>query len=148
MIIRVVPELLKLGQDEGVGQIDWTSGYFSLDQINQRRLLDSPASRIKVICASPRVRLYASFVDALAYLQEQANGFFGSAGVSKYIPPAYTRAEQRFWTEVERSQLQSKVELREWGRDGWTYHAKGTSSRSSKCFDRMLSLITNRDMVI
>lgn len=60
-------------------------------------------------------------------MSEQANGFFESAGVSKYIPPAYTRAEQRFWTEVEKRQLGSKVELREWGRDGWTYHAKGRS---------------------
>lgn len=56
-LCRVVPELLKLGQDEGVGQIDWTSGYFSLDQVNQRRLLDSPANRIKVVCASPKVSL-------------------------------------------------------------------------------------------
>ena len=48
--------------------------------------------------------------------------------MSKYIPPAYTRAEQRFWNEVSSKQMLEKVELREWGRDDWTYHAKGSSS--------------------
>jgi hypothetical protein len=52
----VVPYLLSLGRDQGVGSIDWTSGYFSLDAQNQRRLLDAQVDRIRVVCASPEVR--------------------------------------------------------------------------------------------
>lgn len=65
-----MPELLQLG-DEGVDRIDWTSGYFSLDQANQRRLLDSPAKEIKVVCASPLVCLNTGFliITNVAYRQ-------------------------------------------------------------------------------
>lgn len=65
----------------------------------------------------------------------QANGFFGSRGVSRFIPPAYTYFAQRFHDEVLKQQARkqkrgrgddgSLVEMREWRREGWTYHAKG-----------------------
>jgi CDP-diacylglycerol--glycerol-3-phosphate 3-phosphatidyltransferase len=55
----------------------------------------------------------------------QANGFFGSKGVSKYIPPAYTFYEKLFWEAVVKKGLQDDIELREWNKEGWTYHAKG-----------------------
>lgn len=59
----------------------------------------------------------------------QANGFYGSRGISGLIPEGYTLLEQRFWRGVKRSRREWKdghgVQLHEWARDGWTYHAKG-----------------------
>lgn len=68
----------------------------------------------------------------------QANGFFGSRGVSRFIPPAYTHFTEQFYNEIEReaerksrrsdgSAGDTAIELREWRREGWTYHAKGAS---------------------
>jgi CDP-diacylglycerol--glycerol-3-phosphate 3-phosphatidyltransferase len=87
--------------------IDWTSGYFSLEDEYKRRLLDSRA-HVRVVCASP-----------------DANGFLNSRGVSKYIPPAYTYLERDFWEAVREKGKEERIELREWRRKGWTYHAKG-----------------------
>lgn len=60
----------------------------------------------------------------------QANGFFGSKGVSRFIPPAYTYFSQRFYEQVDeytrrKRRDEPRVEMSEWKRDGWTYHAKG-----------------------
>jgi CDP-diacylglycerol--glycerol-3-phosphate 3-phosphatidyltransferase len=62
----------------------------------------------------------------------QANGFFGSRGVSGRIPEGYTLLEQRFMRAVAASgrnwrpdMPQRGIELMEWAREGWTYHAKG-----------------------
>ena len=60
----------------------------------------------------------------------QANGFYGSRGVSRFIPPAYTYFSQRFFAQVAARAAQKRleeprVEMSEWKRDGWTYHAKG-----------------------
>lgn len=49
----VVPTLLRSMEE---GTIDWTSGYFSLDRDDQKRLLDSKAEKVRVVCASPQVR--------------------------------------------------------------------------------------------
>lgn len=63
----------------------------------------------------------------------QANGFYGSKGLSGRIPEGYTMLEQRFWNRVTRASREWQdtddsaggVELSEWEREGWTYHAKG-----------------------
>ncbi|KAL5529514.1 hypothetical protein ACEPAG_5499 [Sanghuangporus baumii] len=91
--------------------IDFTSGYFSLAKPYQTLLQRSHAD-CRILCASPL-----------------ANGFFGSSGVSGRIPEGYTFLEQRFWRGVQRAGRIWKdghgIELREWEKDGWTYHAKG-----------------------
>lgn len=57
----------------------------------------------------------------------QANGFLGSRGISGRIPEGYTLLEQRFMAAAKSAHRldSSGVELREWARQGWTYHAKG-----------------------
>jgi len=65
------------------------------------------------------------------YRHLQANGFYGSKGISNRLPEGYTWLEQRFMAAVRASQPQDRwstpgsVELKEWNRQGWTYHAKG-----------------------
>ena len=58
-------------------------------------------------------------------LARQANGFFQSKGFSKYIPPAYTYLEHRFFDELQRQGKTDSISVTEWKRSGWTYHAKG-----------------------
>ena len=61
----------------------------------------------------------------------QANGFYGSKGVSGMLPPAYTLMSKRFLDAVYTQGLQQRLGLHEWKRGtvgtagGWSYHAKG-----------------------
>ncbi|KAJ2932479.1 hypothetical protein H1R20_g4592, partial [Candolleomyces eurysporus] len=82
-------------------------------------ILSSPNLDCRIVAASP-----------------QANGFYGSSGLSGRIPEGYTLYEQRFTNAVKRAgRLWRKdsssvlggqgVLLSEWSKPGWTYHAKG-----------------------
>ncbi|KZV88292.1 hypothetical protein EXIGLDRAFT_722823 [Exidia glandulosa HHB12029] len=91
--------------------VDLTSGYFGLYRPYQDLIVRSP-SNCRIVAASPL-----------------ANGFYGSAGISGHIPDGYTLLEQRFWSRVQQAGRAwtdgNGVRLSEWGRPGWTYHAKG-----------------------
>lgn len=72
--------------------------------------------------------LESQLADATLHPAGQANGFLNSRGVSKYIPSAYTYLTHRFYSEAMARAGpggESHIELREWQRPGWTYHAKG-----------------------
>ncbi|KAG1890819.1 hypothetical protein F4604DRAFT_1702475 [Suillus subluteus] len=91
-----------------------TSGYFGLSKEYQDLILKSNVG-CSIIAASPK-----------------ANGFYGSGGLSGLIPEGYTLLEKRFMSAVRAAaRLSSNVpdhhniSLKEWERDGWTYHAKG-----------------------
>ncbi|KAF8895978.1 CDP-diacylglycerol-glycerol-3-phosphate 3-phosphatidyltransferase [Infundibulicybe gibba] len=98
--------------------LDLTSGYFGLYQPYQDLILACDKFDARIIAASP-----------------EANGFHGSRGISGRIPEGYTLLEQRFmkavqragraWTTVVGSTCGRGVQLREWWKHGWTYHAKG-----------------------
>ena len=103
----VVPSVLAAASASDKTRIDWTSGYFSLRKQDREALLSS-SSDVSIVCASP-----------------EANGFFQSPGFSYYIPPAYTYLERKFYEEIVRRGRSDGIELKEWKRDGWTYHAKG-----------------------
>jgi CDP-diacylglycerol---glycerol-3-phosphate 3-phosphatidyltransferase len=111
--------------------LNLTSGYFGLSKLYKNLILRShvPTS---IICASPEVRILSHMIRLLAHCRHlQANGFYGSKGISSRLPEAYTWLEQRFMAAVRASQPQdswpvpASVELKEWNRQGWTYHAKG-----------------------
>ncbi|TFK46642.1 hypothetical protein OE88DRAFT_1667261 [Heliocybe sulcata] len=101
-------------------RIDLTSGYFGLYGLYKDLILSSTFG-CRILAASPK-----------------ANGFYGSKGISGRIPEGYTYLEQRFMRAVRaagRSEpgdaalhiggSQQGVQLSEWERGGWTYHAKG-----------------------
>jgi CDP-diacylglycerol--glycerol-3-phosphate 3-phosphatidyltransferase len=111
--------------------LNLTSGYFGLSKLYKNLILRShvPTS---IICASPEVRFISHLIRLLAHCRHlQANGFYGSKGISSRLPEGYTWLEQRFMAAVRASQPQDSgsvpgsVELKEWNRQGWTYHAKG-----------------------
>jgi len=87
--------------------VDLTSGYFALYSPYQHQVFNSRC-RWRILAASPL-----------------ANGFYGSSGISGRIPDGYTILEERFWSGVKQAGKQELVDLREWERPGWTYHAKG-----------------------
>ncbi|KAF2086980.1 hypothetical protein K490DRAFT_74160 [Saccharata proteae CBS 121410] len=92
----------------------FTAGYFNMTASTRALLLATDPARATVIAASP-----------------WANGFYGSAGISGMLPPAYTLLARRFVEAVDAAGLGDRVKLHEWRRgtvgekDGWTYHAKG-----------------------
>ncbi|KNE69936.1 hypothetical protein AMAG_14781 [Allomyces macrogynus ATCC 38327] len=100
---------LKQAADAQGEKSDWnvyfTSGYFNMTPATMNTVLGLNRP-VHVLTASP-----------------QANGFFGSKGVSKYIPDAYTWLESRFLARV-RGAAQPIV-LAEYARPGWTFHPKG-----------------------
>ncbi|KAG6877516.1 hypothetical protein C0993_006466 [Termitomyces sp. T159_Od127] len=91
--------------------VDLTSGYFGLYEKYQTLVLENNVAT-RIVAASPK-----------------ANGFYGSKGISGRIPEGYTLLEQRFMTAVRKAGRLWKqgtgVELTEWKKDDWTYHAKG-----------------------
>jgi CDP-diacylglycerol---glycerol-3-phosphate 3-phosphatidyltransferase len=92
----------------------FTAGYFNPSPFLVSLLLSTASTSNTVITASP-----------------QANGFYGSKGVSGLLPPAYTLLSQRFLEKAEREGRKADIGLKEWRRgtvgqeEGWTYHAKG-----------------------
>ncbi|KAK0204999.1 hypothetical protein DFS33DRAFT_1259234 [Desarmillaria ectypa] len=94
--------------------MDLTSGYFNLYHPYQNLLLASPGVDVRVLAASPK-----------------ANGFYGSKGISSRIPEGYTILERRFIQAVDRAGRSwhegacAGIQLNEWEKEGWTYHAKG-----------------------
>ena len=86
----------------------------------------------------------------------QANGFYGSKGVSGRLPEGYTLLEQRFMRQVRQAGLEwlhdddtrlegPAVQLNEWEREGWTYHAKGTAS-TFLIIDSLTHAYVSRDL--
>ncbi|RFU35889.1 hypothetical protein B7463_g469, partial [Scytalidium lignicola] len=92
----------------------FTAGYFNPAPSLTQLLLSTSSTNNVVITASP-----------------EANGFYGSKGVSGLLPPAYTLLARRFLETVRKQNRLGDITLKEWRRgivgqkDGWTYHAKG-----------------------
>lgn len=110
-----MPRIFEALRREGLaadmpGCLDLTSGYFSLHSPYKSLVLDAPseAFETRIVAAAP-----------------ESNGFFGSKGISRHIPMAYTWLEQKFWKAVQRRGKERSIELLEWVKSGWTYHAKG-----------------------
>ncbi|WFD40539.1 CDP-diacylglycerol--glycerol-3-phosphate 1-phosphatidyltransferase [Malassezia japonica] len=107
--------------------VDITSGYFSLAGVYKSLVL---SQELHSAAAQPG-RVPVAF--RLVAASPEANGFFGSKGVSGRIPGAYTYLEKQFWEQVVDRGLDKPlpgqdtptVELREWRKYGWTYHQKG-----------------------
>ncbi|KAI1848690.1 hypothetical protein JX266_005549 [Neoarthrinium moseri] len=92
----------------------FTAGYFNPAPSLTNLLMSTASSNCTVITASP-----------------QANGFYGSKGVSGMLPDAYTLLARRFLEAIHRQKREAAIVLKEWRKgtvgepEGWTYHAKG-----------------------
>ncbi|RCH85938.1 CDP-diacylglycerol--glycerol-3-phosphate 3-phosphatidyltransferase [Rhizopus azygosporus] len=105
---KVTLELLNIAnQQQDKWTIHLTSGYFNFTDKYKAVILKTRAF-FRFLTASP-----------------EANGFFNSKGVSKFLPPAYTHIEKQFYRHVKRAGRQDEISIEEYKRPGWTYHAKG-----------------------
>ncbi|KAJ8972066.1 hypothetical protein NQ317_010935 [Molorchus minor] len=55
----------------------------------------------------------------------EANGFFGAKGLAGGIPWSYSLIAQKFMTQLNSCGQGNRINLYEYLRKGWTYHAKG-----------------------
>jgi CDP-diacylglycerol---glycerol-3-phosphate 3-phosphatidyltransferase len=97
------------------GKWVFTAGYFNPSDSVKRGLIAGTQTTGLVINASA-----------------EANGFYGSANPSGYLPDAYMILARRFLESVRDGGMEGRIKMEEWrhvargGRlDGWTYHAKG-----------------------
>jgi len=121
-IDEMVTETL-LTEAERDARIYLTTGYFNLTQAYMDLILGTRAE-YRILLASPEV-----------------NGFFGAKGVAGAIPAAYVYIERQFYSEVCYLHQQERVQLQEYSRAGWTFHAKGKKSISQEdVFRRRLRL--------
>jgi CDP-diacylglycerol---glycerol-3-phosphate 3-phosphatidyltransferase len=114
--LPAVTHVLKnLGEPRYAGS-SWTftAGYFNPAPSLTSLLMSTASTNCTVITASP-----------------QANGFYGSKGVSGMLPDAYTLLARRFLDAIHQQKCDGEIVLKEWRKgtvgepEGWTYHAKG-----------------------
>ena len=87
------------------------TSYFNITREYEKELIDHkrPDTTVSLLTASP-----------------QANGFYGSRGISQYVPDGYTENERDFVANAERKYgNDGQIEMLEYSRPIWTYHAKG-----------------------
>ncbi|KAK6755565.1 hypothetical protein RB195_014126 [Necator americanus] len=83
------------------------SGYFNCIKEYEQLIFSEGKYSMDIITAAPK-----------------ANGFFGAAGPSGYIPALYSWVCERVLT-LKDKYARNDVNLYEYHRDGWTFHAKG-----------------------
>ncbi|CAH0723312.1 unnamed protein product, partial [Brenthis ino] len=84
------------------------TGYFNLTEKYATILLRDCKASISLLMAHPN-----------------ANGFMGAAGPAGGIPHAYSLIARQFWQKVVEYNQTCRVQVLEYERPGWTFHAKG-----------------------
>jgi CDP-diacylglycerol--glycerol-3-phosphate 3-phosphatidyltransferase len=85
-------------------RIIMSSAYFNLPD-PYIKIIESKNDEVDIITSCPK-----------------ANGFYGSNGLSEYIPLLYSYKEECFFAKTIEKK---KMRILEYNRDKWTYHAKG-----------------------
>ncbi|KRY33240.1 CDP-diacylglycerol--glycerol-3-phosphate 3-phosphatidyltransferase, mitochondrial [Trichinella spiralis] len=83
------------------------TGYFNLAPCYVNALFESEKS-CNLMIASP-----------------EANGFHGAEGFSGYVPDVYKNFAESFYRRMINKQVLNRLQLFEYKRDDWTFHAKG-----------------------
>ncbi|XP_058062849.1 CDP-diacylglycerol--glycerol-3-phosphate 3-phosphatidyltransferase, mitochondrial isoform X1 [Anopheles bellator] len=84
------------------------TGYFNLTETYMRTLTNDCQAQCNILMAHPN-----------------ANGFLGAKGPAGGIPAAYSLLARKFLETLQTAGQSHRVELYEYERPGWTYHAKG-----------------------
>jgi len=87
------------------------TSYFNMTDEYAKELVDNKRSDtiISLLTASP-----------------SANGFYGSKGISQYVPIGYSENEREFVQHAEKKYSNDgQIQMFEYERSQWTYHAKG-----------------------
>uniref|UniRef100_A0A4Y0BPP7 CDP-diacylglycerol--glycerol-3-phosphate 3-phosphatidyltransferase n=2 Tax=Anopheles funestus TaxID=62324 RepID=A0A4Y0BPP7_ANOFN len=89
-------------------QLRLATGYFNLTETYMHTLTNDCQAQCNILMAHPN-----------------ANGFLGAKGPAGGIPAAYSLLARKFLEMLKSSGQNHRVELLEYERNGWTYHAKG-----------------------
>uniref|UniRef100_A0AAG5D0C2 CDP-diacylglycerol--glycerol-3-phosphate 3-phosphatidyltransferase n=2 Tax=Anopheles atroparvus TaxID=41427 RepID=A0AAG5D0C2_ANOAO len=84
------------------------TGYFNLTETYMNTLTNDCQAKCNILMAHPN-----------------ANGFLGAKGPAGGIPAAYSLLARKFLETLKSAGQSHRVELYEYERPGWTYHAKG-----------------------
>ena len=107
---KVFEDLFKvIGEKAPNYRIDMSSAYLNFPTRFQDMVIESPC-RVRILTSAP-----------------QANGFYGAKNMSGYLPDSYTYLESRLMEKLVKAGRQTDVQLFEYHRPGWTFHAKGES---------------------
>ncbi|EEB05172.1 CDP-diacylglycerol-glycerol-3-phosphate3-phosphatidyltransferase [Schizosaccharomyces japonicus yFS275] len=112
-----------IGEQMTKEKIPWTftAGYFNVYQELRRHLLSAKGKGTVVVAS------------------QTANGFYKSPGPSGMIPGAYQYIAERFLSVAKK--LHSPLDVEEYARDKYTYHAKGIWLNSLKTSHPFLTTI-------
>ncbi|CAJ0577137.1 unnamed protein product, partial [Mesorhabditis spiculigera] len=99
-----------------------------------KRLFETKTSALEIIMASGYFNCIDEYIERIFGVGEygmevlvaapEANGFFGAAGASKYVPSMYSWIAKDF-LKISGRNSKRQIDLREYKRPGWTFHAKG-----------------------
>ena len=110
----VFEDLFKvIGKDAPNYRIDMSSAYLNFPRSFQDMIIDS-SCQMRILTSSPK-----------------ANGFYGAKNMSGHLPDSYTYLESKLMKRLVKAGRQTDVQLLEYHRPGWTFHAKGRSSLCS-----------------
>merc|ERR1712013_75190 len=119
---QITSKLLRLRESGGTFHLG--TGYFNLTDTYIEDMLEHSQASFKLLMAHP-----------------QANGFLGARGLAGGIPSAYTLLSKNFWNLVLSRNMQDRIKMFEYKRDGWTYHAKGLWYSSSASVFPCLTMV-------
>ncbi|XP_067005767.2 CDP-diacylglycerol--glycerol-3-phosphate 3-phosphatidyltransferase, mitochondrial isoform X2 [Anabrus simplex] len=88
--------------------IHLATGYFNLTQEYMNTIIHRSAACYRILMAHPT-----------------ANGFLGAKGPAGGIPAAYTELAAKFLKQLQAEDHSCRVQMFEYQKPGWTYHAKG-----------------------
>eukprot|EP00163_Fabomonas_tropica_P015070 TRINITY_DN2747_c0_g1_i3.p1 TRINITY_DN2747_c0_g1~~TRINITY_DN2747_c0_g1_i3.p1 ORF type:complete len:415 (-),score=65.23 TRINITY_DN2747_c0_g1_i3:74-1318(-) len=84
------------------------TAYFNLSPPLAQAIVDHTQAQVHILAASPK-----------------SNGFLGSSGWSGYIPALYRNRLAGFQHYAQSHGAGDRVEVKEWEKEGWTFHGKG-----------------------
>jgi len=88
--------------------IHLATGYFNLTRQYTASVISHSAAAYNILMAHPT-----------------ANGFLGARGPAGGIPAGYTLVASEFFKQVETSGQEDRIQMAEFQKEAWTYHAKG-----------------------
>ncbi|XP_065579961.1 CDP-diacylglycerol--glycerol-3-phosphate 3-phosphatidyltransferase, mitochondrial-like [Artemia franciscana] len=89
-------------------KVKLASGYFNLTEEYIDTIIDRSPASFEILTAHP-----------------EANGFLRASGPAGGIPAAYTHIASKFLEKVAGKAQDFRIKLREFRRQGWTFHTKG-----------------------
>ncbi|XP_060583180.1 CDP-diacylglycerol--glycerol-3-phosphate 3-phosphatidyltransferase, mitochondrial-like [Ruditapes philippinarum] len=105
------------------------------DEVVTERLFTKSETPDRILLASGYFNLTSNYVDyvinksnavfRILTASPETNGFFGSSGISGYVPHAYTQIARRFYEETCKQCEEERISLYEYYKLDWTFHVKG-----------------------